>query len=133
MIGNPYRRPPVDFIGGNIIIYLEKNFYRITCRGPASIIFIDDEYSERKRSRSDYHARIGEEKFKFNSTDQGAMIKLTYFTEVLPQILFIMLFAMVGMYIRCIMPFLISFALLIPVAYKMYYLNDYVIDDILEC
>ena len=44
-----------DILEEKINTYLKKNFYRVTERGLGFVIFIDDEYSDRKRPRSDYH------------------------------------------------------------------------------
>jgi len=48
-----------DVLEEKINRYLKQNFYRVIERGPGFVIFIDDEYSDRKRFRSDYHTRIG--------------------------------------------------------------------------
>ena len=71
-----------EILEGKINTYLKKNFYRIIERGPGFVTFIDDEYSERKRPRSDYHTRIGEGKFEFNATGHETAVKLIYLTPV---------------------------------------------------
>ncbi|MEO6977254.1 MAG: hypothetical protein ABI113_02715 [Mucilaginibacter sp.] len=116
-----------------IIEYLKKNYYRITDRGPGFVIFIDDEYSERKIARSDFHTRIGEGKFQFHVTQQGTFVKLIYLTPILYPLFLMTLFAAFGAYIKSFGPLLVSFACTLPVGYKFLYLNQRVFDDILEC
>lgn len=113
--------------------YLKKNFYRVIERGAGFVIFIDDEYSDRKTFKSDYHTRIGEGKFEFHSTDQETSVKLIYLTSVLYPIFLMMLFAGAGMYTKSFTPILFSFAFALPIAYKIYYLNQHVFNEILEC
>ena len=112
--------------------YLKKNFYRITDRGPGFIIFIDDEYSDRKRFRSDFHTRIGEGKFEFHSVDQGIVIRLIYLTPVLYPIFLMMLFVAFGIYDNSLMPIFFSSAFSLPIIYKIYYLNEHVFNEVLE-
>jgi len=123
---------PTDVLQEKIDIYLKNNFYRIIDRGPGFIIFIDDEYSDRKRFRSDYHTRIGEGKFEFFATGQVTIVKLIYLTSVLYPILLMMLFVAFGMYNKSFMPIVFSFAFLLPIIYKIYYLNGHVFNEILE-
>jgi len=113
--------------------YLKKNFYRVTDRGPGFVIFIDDEYSDRKRFRSDYHTRIGEGKFEFLAAGNETELKLTYLTPVLYPVFLMMLFMAAGFYIKSFMPIFFSFAFALPIAYKIYYMKEHVFDEILEC
>jgi hypothetical protein len=122
-----------DIVEEKINRYFKKNYYRITDRGPGYIIFIDDEYADRKRPRSDFHTRIGEGKFVFHAADQGTFVKLIYLTDVLYPAFLMTLFAAFGAYIKSLGPILISFALMLPILYKIYYLKEHVFDDILEC
>lgn len=122
-----------EILEEKINIYLKKNFYRIIEKGPGFVIFIDDEYSDRKRPRSDYHTRIGEGKFEFNSTGQETILKLIYFTPVLYPSFLMMLFVATGMYIKSLMPIFFSFAFSLPILYKIYYMNEHVFNEILEC
>lgn len=112
--------------------YLKKNYYRVTERGEGFIIFIDDEYSDRKRFRSDYHTRIGEGKFEFHSSGQMTVVRLIYLTPVLYPIFLIMSFTAVGIFINSFMPIFFSFAFSLPVLYKIHYLNEHVFNEILE-
>lgn len=121
-----------EILENKINIYLKKNFYRIIEKGPGFVVFIDDEYSNRKRSRSDYHIRIGEGKFEYFSSGEKTTIRLIYFTSVLYPTFFIMLFTGVGMYSKSLMPILFSFAFAIPILYKIYYLNENVFVEVLE-
>lgn len=122
-----------DVLEEKINEYLNKNFYRIVDRGPGFIIFIDDEYSDRKRFRSDYHTRIGEGKFEFHFTGQETDVKLIYLTPVLYPIFLMMLFAAAGMYSKSFMPIFFSFGFSLPIFYKVYYLKEHVFNEILEC
>ena len=51
---------PPDVLEEKIVMYLKKNAYRITEKGLGYIIFTEDEYSERRIARSDFHTKIGE-------------------------------------------------------------------------
>jgi len=129
------RQVPIqsDVLEEKINIYLKKNFYRIVERGTGFIIFVDDEYSDRKRFRSDNHTRIGEGKFEFHSTDQETILRLVYLTPVLYPIFLMTLFAVVGMYSKFYILIFFSFAFSLPVIYRIYYLNEHVFNEILEC
>ena len=113
--------------------YLKKNFYRIVEKGPGYFIFIDDEYSDRKRFRSDYHTRIGEGKFTFHATNQGANIKLIYLTPVMYPAFLMTLFVATGIYVHAIAPILMSCAFTLPIIVKVYFLKLHVFNEVLEC
>jgi len=117
-----------------ISTYLNKNSYRITERGPGYIIFMEDEFSDRKKSRSDFHNRIGEGKFVFNnSVDQETSAELIYLTSVSYYMFLVMLFCAFGIYTNTIvMSIVSSFALAIPILYKILYLNVHVFEEIME-
>lgn len=102
-------------------------------RGTGFIIFTDDEYSDRKRFRSDYHTRIGEGKLEFYATDQKTIVRLIYLTPLFYPIFLMTVFATFGMYIKSLMPIVFSFAFSLPIIYKIYYLNEHVFNEILEC
>ena len=123
---------PPDDLEEKINRYLIKNYYRIIERGSGYVIFIDDEYSDRKQPRSDYHTRIGEGKLEFHATGQGTFVKLTYFNSVLYPFLLTMLFVAYGMYYNTVAPIIFSLAFSIPFIFKIYNMNDRVFDDILE-
>lgn len=122
-----------DVLENKIEIYLKTNFYRVVERGPGFVIFIDDEYSGRKRYRSDYHTRIGQGKFEFKSVGQGTSLRLIYFTNVLYAFFIMMLFIGMGIYTNLITPIIFSMAFALPIFYKIYYLNQHVFKEILEC
>jgi len=122
-----------DVLEEKINRYLKQNFYRVIERGPGFVIFIDDEYSDRKRFRSDYHTRIGEGKFVFYSKGQETNLKLIYLTPVLYPIFLIMLFAVAGMYIKSLMPILFSLAFALPIVYKIFYLKENALNEVLDC
>ncbi len=122
-----------DVLDEKINKYLKKNFYRVIERGTGFIIFTDDEYSDRKRFRSDYHTRIGEGKLEFYATDQKTIVRLIYLTPLFYPIFLMTVFATFGMYIKSLMPIVFSFAFSLPIIYKIYYLNEHVFNEILEC
>jgi len=122
-----------DVVAEKISNYLKKNYYRITDRGPGYIIFIDDEYADRKRPQSDLHTRIGEGKFEFYAADQGTFVRLICLTNVLYPIFLMTLFAAAGAYVKSFTPVLLSLAFTLPIIHKIYYLNQHVFNEVLEC
>ncbi|SDE45732.1 hypothetical protein SAMN05216464_106210 [Mucilaginibacter pineti] len=125
----------LDVVEEKIEKYLKKNFYRITERGPGFVIFIEDELSNRKRSRSDYHTRIGEGKFVFDySADQDTIVELIYLTDISYNVFLATLVCAFGIYVNhIVMPIVMSLALTLPVFFKIIYLNGHVFEEILEC
>jgi hypothetical protein len=124
---------PIHELEEKIDKYLKENSYRILERGNGFIYFINDEFSNRKGKRSDIHSRIGEGKFEFYSNDHGTFVKLIYLTPILYPFLIIMAFIGIGIHVKSITPVLMSFAFCLPVIYRIYYLNDHVFNEILEC
>ncbi|MGY4538121.1 hypothetical protein ACVW0P_002541 [Mucilaginibacter sp. UYNi724] len=122
-----------DVLEEKINVYLKKNFYRIIERGPGFVIFIDDEYSDRKRPRSDYHSRIGEGKFEFNAMGQETAVKLIYLTPVLYPAFLMMLLVGAGMYSKSLLPIFCSFAFYLPLLLKILNMKDKVFNEILKC
>ncbi len=124
-----------EILEKKINTYLEKNFYRVTERGPGYIIFVEDEFSNRRKARSDFHTRIGEGKFVFkNLTDREASIELIYFTYTSYYVVLVMVACALGIYINNIaMPIVFSIALAIPILYKIFYINEHVFAEIMEC
>ena len=114
--------------------YLTKSSYRITEIGPGYIIFIEDEFSDRKKSRSDFHNRIGEGKFLFNNSADGeTSAELIYLTSVSYYVFLVMVVSAFGIYTNTItMSVVSSFALAIPFLYKILYLNVHVFEEIME-
>ena len=113
--------------------YLINNFYRITERGAGYIIFVDDEFSDRKRSRSDFHTRIDIGKIEFYSSGNGETnVQLTYFTSILYPAFLAMLFTAFGIYIdNIIMPIIFSCVLSLPILTRVYYIKGRVFNDML--
>ena len=122
-----------EVVEEKINTYLRNNFYRTVERGQGFVIFIEDEYSDRKHFQSDYHTRIGEGKFEFYVNHQGTAIKLICLTEVLYPIFVMTLFAAFGAYIKSFAPILASFAFSLPIIFKIYYLKAHVFSEIFEC
>lgn len=120
-----------DALEDKINEYLKKNFYRVIERGAGFIFFVEDEFSTRRSSKGDYYSRIEEGRFEFQSTNHGAIIKLTYFVPVLYEIFSVMLFIVVGLYAHSIIAVL-PVALVINFGYKIYYLNEHVLNNLLE-
>ena len=124
---------PEDF-EDKIFKYLKKNHYRITEKCPEYIIFTDDEFSDRKNSRSDIYTRIGEGKFEFHSVgEQQIDVKLIYLTSITFPLSIMVLFSVFGMYIKSIGPIIMSFAFAIPIVFRVFYLKGNVFREILEC
>lgn len=124
-----------DVLEEKISRYLTKNSYRITERGLEYIIFVEDEFSDRRKSRSDFHTRIGEGKFVFKySADHETNVELIYLTSVSYFAVLVMLVCAFGIYTNnIVMPIVFSFALTLPILYKIFYLNDRVFKEIMEC
>lgn len=118
-----------------ITTYLTKNSYRITEKGLGYIIFIEDEFSDRRKSRSDFHTRIGEGKFVFNySSENETSVELTYFTSLAYYVVLVLLVSAFGIYTNnVIMPIVFSLALTAPILYRVFYLNEHVFKEIMEC
>lgn len=114
--------------------YLKSNFYRVTERGSGYIIFVEDEFSDRRKSRSDFHTRIGGGKFEFNnSVENETSVQLIYFTSLSYYVFLVMLFSAFGIYTNnIIMPIVFSIVLTAPILYRAYYLNMYVFKEIME-
>jgi thiosulfate reductase cytochrome b subunit len=123
---------PPELLREKIDKYLVKNHYRITERGSNYVIFKDDEYSDRKWARSDYHTRIGEGKFEIHSSGQITELKLVYLTSVIFPVLGIMLLTGAAMFTKSALPIICSFVFSIPVLHKVLYLKEHVFNEILE-
>lgn len=126
---------PADVLEEKISRYLTRNSYRITEKGEGYIIFIEDEFSDRRKSRSDFHTRIGEGKFVFNYIgNQKTTVELIYLTSTSYYAILVMLVCAFGIYTNnIIMPIVFSLALALPFLYKIIYLNEHVFNEIMEC
>ena len=124
-----------DVLEKKIETYLTNNFYRITERGLGYIIFTEDEFSNRKRSRSDFRTRIGNGKFIFGENiGDEIRVELIYFTSISDYIVIVMLVCAFGIYIKnIVMPIVFSIVLAIPILVKIPYLNEHVFKELLEC
>jgi len=124
---------PGDF-EEKIVSYLKKNHYRITEKCPDYIIFTDDEFSDRRSSRSDIYTRVGEGKFEFHSTtEQQTNVKLIYLTSITFPLSLMMLISAFGIYIKSVAPIILSFVFAIPIIFRIFYLKGNVFREILEC
>ncbi|HRP37963.1 MAG TPA: hypothetical protein PLS50_09220, partial [Candidatus Dojkabacteria bacterium] len=124
-----------DVLEEKIIKYLTKKSYRITERGSGYIIFIEDEFSDRRISKYDFHTRIGEGKFVFNySTNHETNLELIYLTSISYYAVLVMLVCAFGIYTNNIMmPVVFSFTFSLPILFKIFYLNNRVFEEIMEC
>lgn len=124
-----------EILEEKINTYLKHNSYRIIEKSPGYIIFIDDEFSDRRRSRSDFHTRIGEGKFQFDYLSEGeTTVELIYLTPLSHCFFLVMLFSAFGIYVdNFIMPIVISLFLTLPILWRIFYLNEHVFDEIMEC
>jgi hypothetical protein len=124
---------PEDF-EEKIVNYLKKNYYRITEKCPDYIIFTDDEFSERRSSRSDIYTRMGEGKFEFHSTTgQQTNVKLIYLTSITFPLAVMVIMSVFGIYIESVAPIILSFVFVIPIIFRILYLKGNVFREILEC
>jgi hypothetical protein len=116
-------------------MYLAKNAYRIIERGIGYIIFVEDEFSDRRKSKYDFNTRIGEGKFVFNSSvDNETSVELIYLTSLSYFAFLVMLVCAFGIYTNTIiMSIVTSLALTIPILCKIGYLNMNVFKEIMEC
>jgi len=125
-----------DVLAEKIDTYLTNNAYRITERGPGYVIFVEDEYSNRRGSRADFHRRLQEGgKFVFTRlTDTETHAELIYFTSIAyPPVLLAILFGAFGIYTHnIIMPVILSCVLTLPILYRIFYLNEHVFEDVME-
>lgn len=124
-----------DVLERKIDNYLIKNSYRITERGLGYVIFVEDEFSDRRKSRSDFYTRIGEGKFVFSYLDDHeTSIELIYLTSVSYYIVLVMLVCAFGVYTNTIIISIVTSLLLTtPFLYKIGYLNMNVFKEIMEC
>ena len=119
-----------DVLEQKIDAYLKKYYYRVVETGKGYVIFKEDEFSDREKSRSDYRKRIDEGKFEVYLVEGGTEIKLTYFIPVLFLFTLMMFFVAVGMYAGIFAPIIASLFFILPVLNKISYFESKVFDDI---
>lgn len=125
---------PSEVFEKKIVCYLVKNQYRITEKSLNYIIFVDDEFSDRKGSRSDIYTRIGAGKFIFHSSAEGhTSVKLIYLTSITFPLFIMISMSAFGMYTESIAPVIMSFVFLIPIIIRIFYIKGNVFNEILEC
>jgi hypothetical protein len=124
-----------DALEEKINTYLVKNSYRITERGQGYIIFVEDQFSDRRKSKSDSLTRIGEGKFKFAPTAEGETnVELIYFTSISSYIFIVMLVSAFGIYTNnIIMPIIFSIVFTTPILFRIFYLDGHVFKEIMQC
>ncbi|WP_316837032.1 hypothetical protein [Pedobacter nutrimenti] len=110
-----------------VVKYLQKKSYKIIENAAGSISFIDDANDNRKRYRSDFHARIGEGRFG----SQGTTVKLIYYTPILFPTLMMLGFIVIGIYARSLAA-LLGIFMFLPALFKIASLNENVFSEILE-
>ncbi|WP_313157716.1 hypothetical protein [Sphingobacterium multivorum] len=117
-----------------ICTYLRNNSYKISKKGNGYITFVEDELSNRRRSRSDFHTRIGEGKFIFREESVGNIqAELNYLTSINYYLFLVGLTLVFGIYTRnIIMPIIFSLVLATPILFKIFYLNEHVFDEVLS-
>ena len=115
--------------------YLQNNSYRITERGQGYIIFAEDEFSDRRKSRYDFHNRIGEGKFVFKYlTDEETSVELIFLTSLSYYMFLVLALFAFGIYLNTIiMPIVMSTALTLPILLKIFYLNEHLFNEIMDC
>ncbi|OJW17966.1 hypothetical protein [Mucilaginibacter sp. 44-25] len=114
--------------------YLKRNFYRILEKGSNHIIFADEEFSDRKRQRSDFHTRVDKGKSEFGLLpDNNVYLELTYYTSISDLIILFLLFTAFCIYTNnFVMPFFLFAALTVPILIRIYSLNKNVFEDLLR-
>ncbi|QRY60416.1 hypothetical protein [Sphingobacterium siyangense] len=114
--------------------YLKNNCYKISENGNGYICFVEDELSNRRRSRSDFHTRIGGGKFIFQEQANGNIdIELNYLTSINYYLFLVGITLVFGIYTRnIIMPIIFSIVLATPILFRIFYLNEHVFDKILS-
>jgi len=122
----------VDVLEERIFDYLKRNCYRISEKGIGYVIFIEDEYSDRKKSRSDFHNRVGEGKFIYNTNPTGSHLKLICLTPILYPLFLFMLFSAMGVYVRSVFPSVFASVLLIPIIVRYLALKNNVFEEIMR-
>lgn len=117
-----------------IYTYLRNNSYKISEKGTGYITFVEDELSNRRRSRSDFHTRIGEGKFIFHEDTNGnTKVELKYLTSINYYLSLVGLTLAFGIYTRnIIMPIIFSIVLATPILFKIFYLNEHVFDEVMS-
>lgn len=123
-----------DVLEKKIVTYLTNNFYRITEKGDGYIIFTEDDFSNRQKSRSDFHTRIGESKFVFSEkTDGGICLKLIYLTSYSYYVIIMLSVTAFGIYTtNIIIPLIFSVFWTLPILLKMISINGQVFHDVLN-
>ena len=126
---------PIDVLEERINCYLIKKAYKITEKGPGYLIFTEEEFSDRRRTRSDFHTRIGNGKFVFKSTgDDGTSLEFIHLTPLFEFFVLVILVNIGGFYLKTfIMPTVMSLFLTIPILYRIIYLNEHVFKEIMVC
>lgn len=124
-----------EVFGKKATAYLVHNSYRIIEKGAGYIIFIEDDFSDRRKSSSDFHKRIGEGKLSFRESHEGGTsVELIFLTSVVYYVVFSMIIFSFGIYIDVfIMPIVFSILLTIPILKEIMHLNEHVFKDIMEC
>jgi hypothetical protein len=122
-----------DILEEKIKNYLGRNYYRIIETGTGYVTFTDDEFSDRKRFRSDFHTRIGEGKFIITASGNNeTTVQLVYLTSVSYYVLVVMITSAFGIYVHNFtMPIAFSIAFALPVLFKAFYMNQNVFDEVL--
>lgn len=125
----------VDVLAVKIETYLIKKAYKITESGSGYISFTEDEFSDRKKSRSDFRTRIGTGKFIFSrSANNETCLELIYLTSMTTYMVIVMLVCLFGIYTRnIIMPIVFAVFLTLPLLFKIVYQDEHVFKEIMEC
>ena len=124
-----------DVLEKKIEKYLTDNLYRIIERGAGYITFVEDEFSERRRSRSDFYARIGDGKFIFDYTAEKdeTSAQLIYFTSLSYYFMIVVPLSAFCIYAKnIVMSIVFSAFFALPILFRVIYLNN-VFVDIMEC
>jgi len=125
----------VDVLAVKIEAYLTKKAYKITESSSGYISFTEDEFSDRKKSRSDFRTRIATGKFIFRrSANNETCLELIYLTSMTTYVVIVMLVCLFGIYTRnIIMPIVFAVFLTLPLLFKIVYQDEHVFKEIMGC
>jgi hypothetical protein len=111
--------------------YLEQNNYRVINETEQSIIFVDDEFSNRNTSKSDYYRRIDDGKLDIKKTDSGTEIELICLVSMTYELIVTVGLAAASIFIEPIF-FVLSVIITLHFALKIYLLKSNIVRDIME-
>ncbi|PWG78232.1 hypothetical protein DDR33_23255 [Pararcticibacter amylolyticus] len=114
-----------------ITAYLTKSGYKIVERTETSLVFNEDVYSNRTSARSDYYTRVEDGKFEIVPSGSGIVVNLVYRVSIMRELIFLLIILIVGITVDY-KALLLSALFVVNFIYKIRYLNNNIIDEILN-